>query len=59
MSSTDFVGLLPLAVLAADGIVVLHDYRRRRYDMVRVLFDIVEDGSQFRVMRPKPLRSVG
>ena len=46
-------------VCAPDGIVVLHDYRRRRYDMVRVLFDIVEDGSQFRVMRPKPLRSVG
>jgi hypothetical protein len=47
--------LVATQVCAADGVVVLHDYRRRRYDMVRLLYDIVEDGSQFRVMRPKPL----
>jgi hypothetical protein len=40
---------------ARNGVVVLHDYRRRRYDMVRLLYDILEDGSQFRVMRPKSL----
>jgi hypothetical protein len=35
----------------ADTIVMLHDYRRARYQGVRVLFDIVEDGTQFRVMK--------
>jgi hypothetical protein len=33
-------------------VVILHDYRRARYQSVRLLFDIVEDGPQFRVMRP-------
>jgi hypothetical protein len=37
-----------------DTIVMLHDYRRARYQGVTFLFDIVEDGSQFRVMRLKP-----
>jgi hypothetical protein len=36
-----------------DTIVMLHDYRRARYQPVKALFDIVEDGSQFRVMRPR------
>jgi hypothetical protein len=36
-----------------DTIVVLHDYRRLRYQPVKVLYDLVEDGTQFRVMRPK------
>jgi hypothetical protein len=36
-----------------DTIVMLHDYRRFRYQPVTVLYDIVEDGTQFRVMRPK------
>ena len=35
-------------------IVVLHDYRRMRYQGVHLLFDIVEDGTQFRVMKLKP-----
>jgi hypothetical protein len=35
------------------GVVLMHDYRRRRYDSVRVLYDVLEEGSQFRVMRPK------
>jgi hypothetical protein len=34
-------------------IVVLHDYRRTRHQSVKGLFDIVEDGPQFRVMRRK------
>src|SRR5208282_2933334 len=38
----------------ADTIVILHDYRRARYQGVRLLFDIVEDGTQFRVMKLKP-----
>jgi hypothetical protein len=37
----------------AGTIVVLHDYRRRRYQAARTLFDIVEDGPEFLVMRPK------
>jgi predicted O-methyltransferase YrrM len=37
----------------AGSIVVLHDYRRERYQPVRTLFEIVEDGSQFRVMKPR------
>ena len=32
-------------------IVVLHDYRRARYQPIVTLFKIVEDGPQFRVMR--------
>ncbi|THD64226.1 MAG: hypothetical protein E7813_16905 [Bradyrhizobium sp.] len=32
-------------------IVVLHDYRRTRYQPILTLFKIVEDGPQFRVMR--------
>ena len=36
-------------------VVVLHDYRRARYQSVRLLFDVIEDGSQFRVMRPGPV----
>lgn len=34
-----------------DTIVVMHDYRRERYQSVRALFEIIEDGEQFRVMR--------
>jgi hypothetical protein len=34
-----------------DTTVVLHDYRRTRYQHVRALFEIVEDGPQFRVMK--------
>jgi hypothetical protein len=37
-----------------DTIVVLHDYRRRRYQPVKALYEILEDGSQFRVMRLLP-----
>lgn len=32
-------------------IVALHDYRRTRYQPMKALFDVVEDGPQFRVMR--------
>lgn len=40
-----------------ETVVVLHDYRRTRYQPVRALFSIVEDGSQFRVMQPKEGRA--
>ncbi|UVK52694.1 hypothetical protein DBIPINDM_006100 [Mesorhizobium sp. AR02] len=37
----------------AETIVMLHDYRRARYQPIKALYDIVEDGNQFRVMRPR------
>ncbi len=36
-----------------DTIVVMHDYRRDRYQSVLALFDVLEDGPEFRVMRIK------
>jgi hypothetical protein len=45
---------LTSALLAhEETIIVLHDYRRGRYQPVRALFDIVEDGVAFRVMKPR------
>lgn len=35
------------------SIVILHDYRRERYQCVKLLYDVLEDGSQFRVMKLK------
>jgi hypothetical protein len=37
-----------------DTVVALHDYRRTRYQMVKILFDVLEDGPHFRVLRAKP-----
>ncbi len=37
----------------SQTIVAIHDYRRGRYQPVKALFDIIEDGPQFRVMRAK------
>jgi hypothetical protein len=34
-------------------IIVLHDYRRDRYVAIRALFELVEEGSQFLVLRPR------
>ena len=40
-------------------IVVIHDYRRARYQPVQMLFDIVADSLQYRCLRVKPsIRSV-
>src|SRR5215207_445590 len=45
---------LTSALLAhEETIIVLHDYRRGRYQPIRALFDIVEDGVAFRVMKPR------
>ena len=35
-------------------IVVVHDYRRVRYQPVLALFDVIEDGEEFRVLKPRP-----
>ena len=37
-----------------ESIVVLHDYRRTRYQVVHSFFDTIEAGSQLLVLRPKP-----
>jgi len=43
------------ALLAGrDAVVVIHDYRRNRYQTILSLFDVVEDGPQFRVLKVKP-----
>jgi len=42
------------ALLASeDAVIVIHDYRRNRYQTILSLFDVVEDGPQFRVLRVK------
>jgi hypothetical protein len=33
--------------------ILIHDYRRRRYQPILALFDRIEDGPEFRVMRPR------
>lgn len=37
-----------------ETVVVLHDYRRGRYQPIRALFDILEDSPHFRVMKARP-----
>jgi hypothetical protein len=37
-----------------ETVVIIHDYRRWRYQSVLGLFDVVTDGEQFRVLRLKP-----
>ena len=45
---------LVAALLAhEETIVVIHDHARSRYQPIRALFDIVEDGKQFRVLRAR------
>ncbi len=41
-------------VCDAETLVILHDYRRERYQPILALFDVVEDGPQFRVLRLRP-----
>jgi hypothetical protein len=36
-----------------DATIIIHDYRRTRYQPIIALFDVLEDGSQFRVLRPR------
>lgn len=43
------------ALLCHDKtVIVVHDYRRARYQPILALFDLVEDGKEFRVLRPRP-----
>ena len=43
-----------LLLVERDSVVVLHDYRRTRYQVVHSFYDTIEAGPQFLVMRPKP-----
>ena len=45
---------MAFALSGPDTVVALHDYRRARYQAALVLFDVIEDGPQFRVLRAKP-----
>lgn len=42
-----------------DTVVVLHDYRRTRYQPMKALYEVIEDGAQFRVMRVRRNISIG
>jgi hypothetical protein len=42
-----------LLVAKPDSVIVVHDYRRTRYQAVHAFFRILEDGQQFRVMVPR------
>lgn len=45
---------LTASMISHEGtIIALHDYRRDRYQAIRVLFELVEEGPQFLVMRPR------
>lgn len=45
--------LVGLMVSHPQTVVVLHDYGRTRYQAILALFETIEDGPQFRVMRPR------
>jgi hypothetical protein len=49
--------LVAARVLSPNGRVLLHDWRRSRYAIVRDLFDVEEIGTQFPVLRPKARRT--
>jgi hypothetical protein len=38
----------------SETVIIIHDYRRSRYQPILALFESFEDGPQFRVMRPRP-----
>jgi hypothetical protein len=43
------------AILSSrQTLVIIHDYRRSRYQPILTLFESIEDGKQFRVLRPRP-----
>jgi hypothetical protein len=42
-------------VASENSVVVVHDYRRDRYQSILALFDVIEDGPQFRVLKVNPV----
>ena len=45
--------MMALLLAKPDSVIVMHDYRRVRYQVVHAFFRILEDGPQFRVMVPR------
>ncbi len=45
--------MMALIMSNENSIIVIHDYRRQRYQPLLALFRIIEDGPQFRVMAPR------
>lgn len=45
--------MMALALSGPESIIVIHDYRRTRYQPVLALYRIIEDGPQFRVLAPR------
>lgn len=45
--------MMALLLTHPDTVVVIHDYRRTRYQPVLGFYRVVEDGPQFRVLRPR------
>lgn len=44
---------MALALSDPDSIIVIHDYRRTRYQPLLAFYRIIEDGPQFRVLAPR------
>jgi hypothetical protein len=42
-------------IVTDEGIVIVHDWRRSRYAVMRALFETLLEGEQFLVLRPKKL----
>lgn len=45
--------MMALALSNPDSIIVIHDYRRTRYQPLLAFYRIIEDGPQFRVVAPR------
>jgi hypothetical protein len=43
-----------LLLARSDATIVIHDFRRARYQAILCIFDLVDETSQFRVVRPNP-----
>lgn len=45
---------MALLLARPETIVILHDYRRTRYQPIIAFYRVLEDGAQFRVLQPLP-----
>lgn len=45
--------MMALALSNPDSIIVIHDYRRTRYQPLLAYYRVIEDGPQFRVLAPR------
>ena len=49
--------MLARTLLEPDGIVVFHDWKHRRYEPLRELFQILEESREFLVLRGAPAKT--